>query len=260
PQRDPGRGHRRRRGRHVPGQVLVAPRQQPRAAGALRARRARRLPARIGRRPHPVGGLAREAVERPSDGQGRPDAWRAGGARDVEPRGERPDRGDAHDPGPRARTLRSSATSTTMGSAPKATLTTDRRPRPVVRAARFAVAHVPGLVLAGSKPRRDIAAGGAETRAALRRALRSFQDAVGYPPHQVLLGTLAPEALREIPRPWHLRPLLGARPAGPGGAMIDEFGFYAWLARADTARLVHFAEDFAEELRPRLGDAAISTK
>ena len=147
-----------------------------------------------------------------------------------------------------------------MGSAPKATLTTDRRPRPVVRAARFAVAHVPGLVLAGSKPRRDIAAGGAETRAALRRALRSFQDAVGYPPHQVLLGTLAPEALREIPRPWHLRPLLGARPAGPGGAMIDEFGFYAWLARADTARLVHFAEDFAEELRPRLGDAAISTK
>src|SRR5256885_8784982 len=32
-----------------------------------------------------------------------PDARRAGGARDVEPWGERPHRGDAHDPGPRAR-------------------------------------------------------------------------------------------------------------------------------------------------------------
>ena len=131
--------------------------------------------------------------------------------------------------------------------------------RPVVRAARFAVAHVPGLVLSGSKPRRDIAAGGAEIRAALERRLRSFEDAVGYPPHQVLLGALPPEALREIPRPWHLRPLPGARPAGPGGTMIDELGFYAWLARADTARLVHFTEEFAEGLRPRLGDAPIST-
>ena len=131
--------------------------------------------------------------------------------------------------------------------------------RPVVRAARFAVAHVPGLVLSGSKPRRDIAAGGAEIRAALERRLRSFEDAVGYPPHQVLLGALPPEALREIPRPWHLRPINGARPAGPGGTMIDELGFYAWLARADTARLVHFTEEFAEGLRPRLGDAPIST-
>ena len=129
-----------------------------------------------------------------------------------------------------------------------------------MRTARFAVAHVPGLVLSGSKPRRDIqAAGGAEVRAALCGALRSFEGAVGYPPHQVVLGTLAPEALREIPRPWHLQPVAGARPEGPGGVMIDELGFHAWLARADTARLVQFDETFAEEVRARAGNLQIST-
>lgn len=129
----------------------------------------------------------------------------------------------------------------------------------MLRAARFAIAHVPGLVLSGSKPRREIAAGGTEVRSALQRRLRSFQDAVGYAPHQVMLGTLPPEALRELPRPWHLQPLDGIQPHGPGGTMIDEREFHAWLARADTARLVHFSEEFAEELRPRLDDARVST-
>lgn len=129
----------------------------------------------------------------------------------------------------------------------------------MLRAARFAIAHVPGLVLSGSKPRREIAAGGTEVRSALQRRLRSFEDAVGYAPHQVMLGTLPPEALREMPRPWHLQPMDGIQPHGPGGTMIDERGFHAWLARADTARLVHFSEEFAEELRPRLDDARVST-
>ncbi len=98
-----------------------------------------------------------------------------------------------------------------------------------------------------------------EVRSALLRCLRPFEDAIGYAPHQVMLGALTPEALREIPRPWHLQPMHGVRPSGPGGMMIDEMSFHTWLARADTARLVHFSEEFAEELRPRLGDAPIST-
>jgi len=102
-----------------------------------------------------------------------------------------------------------------------------------VRTARFAVAHVPGLVLSGSKPRRDIqAAGGAEVRAALCGALRSFEGAVGYPPHQVVLGTLAPEALREIPRPWHLQPVAGARPEGHAPAPLDVEGAKLLLKHA----------------------------
>ena len=121
--------------------------------------------------------------------------------------------------------------------------------RPAVRAARFAIAHVPGLIPAGSKPRRELAARGAAERAALLARLRSFEDAVRYPPHQVMLGTLTPEALRGIPRPWHDRPVDGARPEGPGGRIVDEMDFYAWLARADTASLIYLTPEFARTLQ-----------
>ena len=125
--------------------------------------------------------------------------------------------------------------------------------RPVVRAARFALAHVPGLVFAGSKPRRVLARGGPELRADARRHLRSYGSAVAYPPHQVLLGTIAPEALRAIPRPWHQHPVAAAAARGPTGSLIDEDTFYAWLARADTANLVHFNEEFAASLQDGSG-------
>jgi glycine/sarcosine/betaine reductase complex component C subunit beta len=121
--------------------------------------------------------------------------------------------------------------------------------RPVVRAARLVLAHVPGLIAAGSKPRRELAARGEAERAALLAHLRSFEDAVRYPPHQVMLGVLAPEALRGIPRPWHARPVEGARAEGPAGRILDETEFYAALARADTASLVYVTPEFARVLQ-----------
>jgi glycine/sarcosine/betaine reductase complex component C subunit beta len=121
--------------------------------------------------------------------------------------------------------------------------------RPVVRAARFAIAHVPGLVASGSKPRRELAARGSDERRGLVAHLRSFEDAIHYPPHQVMLGTLPPDALRGIPRPWHERPVAGARAAGPAGRMLDEMEFFAWLARADAASLVYVTPEFAAALR-----------
>src|ERR1700738_3641039 len=86
-----------------------------------------------------------------------------------------------------ARTHRSSGTSTTMVSAARATMIT----RPVIRAARFMLAHVPGLVYAGSKPRRELADRGGDLRGRIRERLRTFRDAVAYPPHQVMIGNRA---------------------------------------------------------------------
>jgi len=125
--------------------------------------------------------------------------------------------------------------------------------QPVVRAARFALAHVPDLVCAGSKPRRELARGGGELRQALCAHLRSFPDAVAYPPHQVMLGNLAPESLRDIPRPWHLHPTPHAPLNGPGGLLLDEATFYAWLARADAANLTLWIRDFAARIEDLAG-------
>jgi glycine/sarcosine/betaine reductase complex component C subunit beta len=131
--------------------------------------------------------------------------------------------------------------------------------RPVVRAAQFVLAHVPDLVTAGSKPRRELLREGAGLRRKIGDHLRSFDAAVTYAPHQVMIGNLAPESLWERPRPWHAVAVAGASPEGPGGCLIDQSTFWAWLARADSARLVTFTEVFAAGLGPRLGGFAVRT-
>lgn len=131
--------------------------------------------------------------------------------------------------------------------------------RPVVRAARFALAFVPGLVLAGSKPRREVATHGAGLQARICAHLRTYDAALAYPPHQVMLGNLTPEGLRAIPRPWHTHVCSDARADGPGGVLIDELAFYSWLARADTANVLRWADDIAPRFRGLFDTSRITT-
>jgi hypothetical protein len=141
----------------------------------------------------------------------------------------------------------------------KATGTQGALAQPVIRAARFALAHVPDLVCAGSKPRRELAREGAGLRQALRAHLRPFPDAVAYPPHQAMLGNLAPESLRDIPRPWHLHPAPHSPAKGAGGSLLDEATFYAWLARADAANLTLWIRDFAARIEGLARGGAVKT-
>jgi hypothetical protein len=130
--------------------------------------------------------------------------------------------------------------------------------QPVIRAARLALAHVPDLVLSGSKPRRELAVA-PELCPVLRAHLRPFDAAVTYPPHQVMLGNLSPESLRDIPRPWHLQPLKDSGCEGPAGLLVDERTFYAWLARADTANLILWNTRFVPQLELELQNTQIKT-
>jgi glycine/sarcosine/betaine reductase complex component C subunit beta len=131
--------------------------------------------------------------------------------------------------------------------------------RPVVRGAQFVLAHVPDLVCSGSKPRRELERQGPALRQKIRESVRSFAAAVAYAPHQVMIGNLAPEALWDRLRPWHATPVAGAAAEGPGGCLIDQSTFWAWLARADAARLVTFTDRHAAELGPALSGIAVRT-
>ena len=104
---------------------------------------------------------------------------------------------------------------------------TDRR-RAAVVSASFVLEHVPDLVRYGSKPAR-------EPQQLERRggALRSFEDAVAYPPNQVFIGNLAPAALWETPRDWWAHPVDGASIAGTAGDIMDQDAFYALLSEVD---------------------------
>jgi betaine reductase len=89
--------------------------------------------------------------------------------------------------------------------------------------------------------------------------LRSFRAAVAYPPHQVMVGNLAPESLWDRPRPWHETILDGAPTEGPGGFLVDQPTFYTWLARGDAARALTLTEAFAATIAPALGGLPVRT-
>lgn len=106
-------------------------------------------------------------------------------------------------------------------------------------AASLVLAHVPDLVRYGSKPSRE------QGRAReIRGALRSFADAVAYPPNQVFIGNAPPEDLWETPRPWW-GPASRAQtsPAGLFGEVIDQSTFYELLAEMDQFGLLRLRDD-----------------
>jgi betaine reductase len=122
--------------------------------------------------------------------------------------------------------------------------------QPVVRGARFFLAHAPGLVRHGSRPARDIAHDPAlESR--IGAHLRGFAEAAAYPPNQTLLGRLSPDALAQLPRPWFEHRATVER-RGPHGEILPEEEFFALLMVFDSANLVSLREAFVAAVRPAL--------
>jgi betaine reductase len=120
----------------------------------------------------------------------------------------------------------------------------------VITGARVFLAHAPGLVRYGSKPARDIARD-PSVASAIGRALRPYAAARDYPPNQVFLGALDPDALHDLPRPW----FAGARPAprgGPHGEIMPEPELLGLIKACDASDLVTLDAKFAQEVRPDL--------
>jgi betaine reductase len=122
----------------------------------------------------------------------------------------------------------------------------------VVKACSYVLVHVPDFVRYGSKPIRDIelkGGPGGELEKAIGGRLRSYADAVAYPPNQVFIGNLHPEALDGIPKPWYGNPLKDASRFGPFGEILPELEFYTWIKGADDFDLVWLTPDFTSRIR-----------
>ncbi len=124
----------------------------------------------------------------------------------------------------------------------------------VVRAASLALGHVPGLARHGSKPARTLADDTQLTRRFLA-SLRSFDDAVAYPPHRALLGACHPRELP--PRPWAGTGAGSAERAerfAPFGELMPEEEFLGMMAAVDEFDLLGLAPEVAERTAGRLAD------
>ena len=124
--------------------------------------------------------------------------------------------------------------------------------QPVIKSARYFLAHTPGLVRHGSEPSRLIA-GDLGFLGEISAHLRPFEDAVSYPPNRAYLGSLYPDELREIERPWFQWRDHDER-RQPHGDIMPEAEFYGLLKLADAFDLVWLEEGFVREVKQALGN------
>jgi hypothetical protein len=124
----------------------------------------------------------------------------------------------------------------------------------VVKDCSYALVHVPDFLRYGSKPYRDIHTDGigGELERKIVGAARGFKEAVAYPPNQVFIGNLHPDALHTIPQPWYAHPIQGAQPQGKFGEILSEEEFFGWLKIADDFDLVWLEPEFLEKIRPQV--------
>jgi betaine reductase len=113
----------------------------------------------------------------------------------------------------------------------------------VITASTQILAHVPGLTEHGSKPRRELPRS-EEVAADFHAALRSYDDAVAYGPHQAYLNALHPRDLP--PRPWVGAGLDGASRFTPAGEIMPEDEFLGLMAVVDDFGLLTLSEETAD--------------
>ena len=127
---------------------------------------------------------------------------------------------------------------------------------PLVTAATQVLAHAPGLARHGSKPRRELETHPDQLEDFLE-ALRSFDDAVAYPPHQAWIGNMHPRDLPE--RPWvEAKPEGEPSRFGPFGELMPEVELFGLMAAVDQFELLTLAPDVAERAQAALADHPLS--
>ncbi|MEL7563685.1 MAG: glycine/sarcosine/betaine reductase complex component C subunit beta [Dehalobacterium sp.] len=82
--------------------------------------------------------------------------------------------------------------------------------------------------------------------------LRSFEQAVSYPPNQVYIGNLAPDDLKGIARPWYQAPVAGATRDGKYGEIMPEDEFLGLMKIVDAFDLVILEEKFQANVKEKI--------
>ncbi len=82
--------------------------------------------------------------------------------------------------------------------------------------------------------------------------LRTFADAVAYPPNQAYIGNMRPRDLEDIPRPWYENPVKDAKREGQYGEMMPLDEFYGLMMAVDMFDLVLMEESFLKGVAAKL--------
>ena len=118
----------------------------------------------------------------------------------------------------------------------------------VIKEVGYVIVHVPDFVQYGSKPSRDLLENNGLLKQ-IRDHLRTYEETIQYPPHQVFIGSRHPDELSDIPKPWYEHPLQDGKRQGPFGEIMPEEEFYGWMKIADDFDLLWLEPQFVDQIR-----------
>ncbi|MBT9149843.1 MAG: Glycine/sarcosine/betaine reductase complex component C subunit beta [candidate division WS2 bacterium] len=123
--------------------------------------------------------------------------------------------------------------------------------KPVVKGVALSLFHVPTLMAYyGNVPYYErVFKPDSEYLSKLSSTLRTYDEAVKYPPNQVFIGNYSPEELRKIKRPWLINENLTANREGEFGEIFNELEFFGWLKIADSFELVWLEKNFLVQVK-----------
>jgi betaine reductase len=87
---------------------------------------------------------------------------------------------------------------------------------------------------------------------ALPSFIRSYEQAVFYPPNQVYLGTITPEELADYEVPWYDKKVPGAKRFCKQGELMPEDEFIGLIQICDTFDLVVLEKEFTRAVKEKL--------
>ncbi|MDW7738989.1 MAG: glycine/sarcosine/betaine reductase complex component C subunit beta [Bacillota bacterium] len=119
---------------------------------------------------------------------------------------------------------------------------------PIIKGFSYIIAHVPDLVVYGSKPTRELIKD-STLRDRITSNLRSYDEAKDYPPHQAFIGNIKPEDLWNYEKPWFKNLLTGSLRTSPWGEIMPEDEFYALLKIVDEFDLIYLSREFTDQVR-----------
>jgi betaine reductase len=127
----------------------------------------------------------------------------------------------------------------------------EERILPVITGVSYYLAHVPSMIRYGSKPYRELKHEPSLLQPILSH-LRTFDQAVAYPPNQVFVGNLDPDELWSLASPWYRNPISKASRWGEFGEIMPEDEFYGVLKICDQFGLITLEEGFLQEIASKL--------
>lgn len=123
----------------------------------------------------------------------------------------------------------------------------------VISGASYVLVHVPNLTMvAGTTQLLEKENPGSEYIKRVKDHIRTYEEAVAYPPNQTYIGNISPEDLRNIKRPWYQNLLKDSSRFGRYGEIMPEDEFYGLMAVSDVFGLVVLEREFAEGVKQKL--------